>query len=344
MKRIFCILLLFVLGLNAQDVGVVKDKWGLAGSLYDVNVGDLNLKDGDILWKYDGSWKYYKKGLSSSNLLSIKSGEGFWIKSLVDYTLTIPKGTKSETSLKSGWNLISPDASDINLADSDRYKSVIYAWSYEGGNWKYWIRDGEKQFDTIHVGSGAWVYNGYAMAVGDTKTALKGGTFEKVYKSSSDSVEDIWNISFRVKVKDISNFSIGIKFLKKSSGAIGEFVYTGLKISDGKISSPSFVYMKGTKGNGDSSSTHYDDSYDPQKIRVNSVELNGDILTLRIGTIMKKQTIASESTFKARSDYNITIVPENLEIVGGSQKELKDLVDFNHIFSGVGISGDIEIQ
>ncbi len=334
---------------GAQDLNISKNSWLLSSSVYDAKLTNLNLHAGDILWKYDGEWKYYKKstdGSSYGNMTALKSGEGFWIKSQESYTLHIPQSDKSIAPFRFGWNLVGPGNSDANLTKDETYKDVAYAWIYESGIWKYWIKNGAKQFDTVKAGSGVWIYNvsGDTLKIGDLSTPLKDGIFDKVYKSSNDSVENIWNISFKIEVKDLSNFNIGIKFLKKSSGATGEIVYSGLKLSNGKISPPNALYIKGTKGNGDSGSVYYDDSYDPSGIRANSIKLDGDILTLKLGTIMSKQTITSEETFKAVSDYNITIVPEGIEVVGGETKKLTNLVDLAHVFEGIGVSGDIEIR
>ena len=344
------ILLMFIGLLSAQDFQLSAKKWQLLGTSQDVNISALNLKDEDTLWQFnDNNWQYYKKNVNNISLTKITQlagGSGFWIRSLNDYTLHIPDSTKKERLAKSGWNLLTPSFSDINLTkDTTHYKDVSIFWTYKNGIWRYYKKNGIHQFDTLKVGNGFWAYVTPTMlGVGETQTPIINGKFQKVYKNRSDNVNDIWNISLKIDVQNTSNFNIGVKFLKKSSGAIGEIVFLGLNIVNQKISSPEYIYIKGTKSNGDSGSTSFDSTYDPDNLRTKSITLNGDILTIKLGTIMQYQKLTDVATFKGVSNYNIVIVPEKIKVFGGKEQSLSNLVDLVHIYNGLGVSGDIEIR
>lgn len=347
--KFFITFFLFVQTLFAQTISISADKWQLIGSSSDVNVSTLSLHVGDILWRYDSAWQYYKKGyalnLGLSEIIKINSGDGVWIKSSSDFNLTIPEGIKKEPTLKAGWNLLSPVNADINITQANQNTKVAYAWRYKNDQWDLWQKEGTKAFETVKIGEGYWVYNSAEqVSIGSKSTDLVDGNFTKVTHLSTSLIEDIWNISFKVKLENISSFNIGIKFIKKSSGATGEFVYNGLSLQNGVLSKPSFLLMKGTKSDGTIGNNSYSDSYDPLNLRINSISLVGDVMTLKLGTIMKNQTLVSEATFKAVSDYNISIVPETLDIVGGASKSLTGISEYLLNFNGIGMSGDIAIQ
>lgn len=340
---------LFAHILFAQSISVSADKWQLIGTSSDVNVTSLNLQVGDLLWRYDSAWQYYKKGyvynIGLSEITKINSGDGVWIKAGSDFNLTIPDGVKKEPTLKTGWNLFSPVNADVNLTQANQNTKVAYAWRYKNDQWDLWQKESTKAFETVKIGEGYWVYNSAdQVSIGTKITDLVDGNFTKVTHLSTSPVEDIWNISFKVKLENISNFNIGIKFIKKSSGATGEFVYSGLSLQNGVLSKPSFLLIKGINSLGTIGNTSYSDSYDPSSLRINSISLVGDVMTLKLGTIMKSQTLVTEATFKAISDYNISIVPETLDIVSGASKSLTGISEYNLNFNGIGMSGDIAIQ
>lgn len=351
MSKLFIFLFFIISSLcAAQSVALKSNEWQLIGTRNDINTSSLNLQYGDLLWKYDSAqWQYLRKGyhydLSLNEMTSIKAGEGFWIKPSSDYNLSMPDGILKNKTLQSGWNLLSPAIQDINLTQTYTTSQTPYAWGYENGTWKLWQLNGTKAIETIKLNQGYWLYYAAQMInIGTQQTPLSNGTFSTVTHSSSSNVEDIWNISFKITPQNITSFNIGIKFLKKSTGAYGEFIYYGLSLQNGVLTKPSTLYIKGQKGDGTTATTQFDNTYDPNSLRVNSISLSGDILTLKLGTIMQNQTLAPASTFKGISDYNITIVPQTLAIVDGSAKTLTNLAGFTNTFSGIGISGDISIQ
>lgn len=351
MSKIYIILFfIFTSVLSAQSIQLKNNEWHLIGTRNDINTSSLNLKLGDLLWKYDNSqWQYLRKGysynLALSEMTSIKAGEGFWIKPSSDYNLSIPDSSFQNKTLQTGWNLLSPAVQDINLTQIYTTSQTPYAWSYENATWHLWQFDGTKAFETVKLNQGYWLYYAaQSISIGTKQTPLSKGTFTTVTHNSTANVEDIWNISFKVTLQNITSFNIGIKFLKKSTGAYGEFIYAGLSLQNGVLTKPTYLFIKGQKGDGTTATTQFDNIYDPSNLRINSISLTGDILTLKLGTIMQNQTLAPASTFKAISDYNITIVPQTLAIVEGSSKTLTNLAGFSNTFEGIGISGDISIQ
>lgn len=360
-KKILFIFLVSIMGLYAKNitVSVKSGAWYLVGSAGDVDISSLNISSDDVLWSYkNGTWVTNQSYEGIANLTSLQAGDAFWMLSKTDKTLTLPVTTSSEYTFHNGWYMYSPNQ-DLTVDKSLNDSNISIVWRYKNGTWFAWDRDGKyakyniPKVETLRVGEGAWVLaNGdfttsllqHPVIVGSKRTTLKDGSFTKVLKSSTQSVEDIWNISFEIDTKNVSNFKIGIKFIKKSSGAFGEMVYSGLSINNGKLSGPTAIDISGTKSDGTSGGTYFDDSYDPHGLRAKSISLVGNRLTLKLGTIMANQTLISPNTFKSVSDYNITIVPTEINIVGGVTKTLSNLAYLGEVYSGEGIVGDIEIH
>jgi len=354
----FLFFLLFPLILLSESINIEKQKWQLIGFPYDVNLSLLNLNSADIVWTYkNGNWYCYKKDYDLSGKCNeidlINGGAGFWFYTMFDNTLTVNDSTPKQPDIKAGWNLVT-FGGEVSVADFFNNENVIAVWGYKNGKWFLYtpdnlVIDGIETLTTIGSTDAVWVYAKNDLAneyvyVGNNISILNQGNFIKVVKNSSDDIEDIWNISFKIDTSNVSDFNIGIKFVKESTGAIGELVFTGLSISNGVINTPTYIIVYGEKSNGDNGETYFYSKYNPNNILSNAVVLNGDILTLKLGTIMKEQSIVDESTFKALSNYNIKIVSDKLVIKESKTISLSSLTTYGYDFYSNGLEGYIEIK
>ena len=164
--------------------------------------------------------------------------------------------------------------------------------------------------------------------IGKDRVALDNGNFNTVNKNRSDDVEDIWNISFKIDNKNLDNFNIGVKILKESTGATGDIVFSGLSIKNGVINSPKKIDIYGIKSNGDEGGTHFDSGYNPDNILSKSISLDGDILTIKFGTVIKQQDVVSVNSFKAISRYKIQIDSDKLNIIGAKIFSNKESIHY----------------
>ena len=332
----------------SQTITLKANSWKLAGTPYDVAVSSLGLGNGDVIWSYDsGKWSVYVKGNSNYQTLStIKGGSGFWIVGKSDENISINSNQTKNRALVMGWNLVStPEDKNASYFNS----SVKYIWTYRDGKW--YLYDGTtksyndiKKLITLKANEGAWIYYldpDNSIMVGNTPTALSDGNFSKVDKQSSDDVENIWNISFKVKSLNTQAFNIGIKFKKIATGAMGEVVFKDLKITDGSISSPSYIIIHGIKSNGDEGETNYNSG----DIVTNSVSMSNGVVTLKLGYVMKKQTVVSDTKFKAISNYLVQIASSSDIIDNSKPISIGKLTSFLYDFDNSnGIEGYIEIH
>ena len=84
-----------------------------------------------------------------------------------------------------------------------------------------------------------------------------------------------------------------------------------------------------------------------KRIIESSMSLKDDILTIKLGKIMKEQDSVSESTFKAKSKYFIQLNSDKLHIVESKIFTLENITNFNiqDMFKNKnGIEGYIEIK
>ncbi len=253
------------------------------------------------------------------------------------------------------WNLIGAQ-NDINMTQYASDNNISFAFTYEDGVWKAHSKDdllsqyGYGAINTISQGKGAWVYqySGVDINIGNDQTLLSEGNFDTVTKLSSDDIEDIWNITFPIDIStDYTDFHIGVKFYKREddgSDDIGEFVYKNISLQSGSINTPEMLAINGI-GDSGSGSTYFNAGYDPSNIRANSILLNNNQLTLKLGLVMKSQTMVKEATFKVAEDYDIVIV-SNVPIIGSSKDINITIIDQSkYDFStSTGIEGRITIE
>ena len=348
----------FPILLFSQSIKVEKNKWQLIGFNYDINLSKIGLNKYDTIWSYkDSKWYCYKEWDDVSDRCEVKDfiegGQGFWFYSKYDNVLSVNKTKAKLPKIKSRWNLVT--FSEDILADFFNNSNILAIWGYKDNKWYLYTPqgiqiDGIENLNEIKRGEAVWIYakdNFDYVSVGDDKSPLVNGNFIKVIKNSSDDIEDIWDISFKIDTKDVNNFNIGIKFRKKEndgSDDIGEFVYKNLSIKNKILSSPTLISIKGTGDSGEGS-TYYDSSYNPNNILKNSIKLSGDILTLKLGYIMKKQSIVDEPTFKVKAPYKI-VITSNIKLIKNSKNINIDIINPNkYDFSNsYGIEGKIEIK
>lgn len=362
-KILFLVILINNIYAENVTLNLEANKWYLLGTPVDTSLDSLNLSGDAVVWQYkNGLWSVNKVTQNYLYLNSLSAGDAFWIYSLNSEQVTLNNIGTSSPLLNRGWSMYSPYES-AHIEDIFTNNQVLnIAWGFKNNEWKVWINDrlglnnNYEVLEEVFINEGLWVYlnDSYQpviqrnyVNIGEETSRLSGGVFENIIKSSSSNIEDIWNISFKINSRDISEFNIGIKFIKQSSGAIGEVAFTGLSIQNNEINNPSYIIVKGVNSNGESGQTYFNQGYNPDNILNNAVILNEDTITLKLGTIMKTQNIVDEITFKAVSIYDIQINSDNLEILESKIIDLGNITNFsfpNKFVNKNGIEGSIEIR
>ncbi|MEA2019019.1 MAG: hypothetical protein U9N59_11280, partial [Campylobacterota bacterium] len=186
------------------------------------------------------------------------------------------------------------------------------------------------------------------VSIGSDTVPISDGLFQTVTKSTSDTIENIWNISLEIDTSvDYSDFHIGIKFFKREddgSDDIGEFVYRNIGINSGNLIVPDMLVINGI-GDSGSGGTYFDSGYDPNGMLTRSIVLDNNILTLKLGLVMKNQTMVKEDTFKVIEDYDIFITSNVPIIVDSKPMNIEIINESKYNFSNSnGIEGRIEIR
>ncbi len=348
---------------NSFTIELKKDSWNLVGTPIDLNISTLNLADLDVVWNYkDGNWSINKRYYNYNIIDSLKAQDAFWVYSTKDNNITIQNSTTSNKVVQTGWTMYSP-TSDLSIEQSFNDNNISIVWCYEDNNWTAWDKAGLylnsniPKAQILKVGQGSWVYasSDYTpfvfeniIQIGDDTANLVNGNFENIIKSSSDNIEDIWNISFKIDtLVDYTDFHIGVKFYKREddgSDDIGEFVYRNISLNNGILTAPDFLDIKGT-GDSASGGTYFYSGYNPNDILTNSIVLNNDILTLKLGLIMKSQDMVKESTFKVVEDYDIFVTSTSPIILNYKSINI-DIVNSSYydFTESNGVEGRIEIK
>ncbi|MEA3315018.1 MAG: hypothetical protein U9Q30_04110 [Campylobacterota bacterium] len=344
---------------GSSDINITSNQWQFLGMQQNTNLSELDLNSNDIIWNYkNNSWNCFKKDVDLSNICNeittLNSGDGFWLYSDNSYNLSLEENnlTIQEASLSNGWNMVSPIVNNMDTNDMFSYKNINSIWSYSDNNWLLWIPfENNTNFTTltkIDKNQGFWIYSNSDIegsyiykdiinydynsfvTFGDDKGGLKDGNFSTVTKLSTNDIEDIWNIRFKIDDNITTPFNIGIKVVVPS-GSIGEIVYENISIEKGVISSPEIIWVKGIKSTGTqiNSSEYLEDL---KSIIDTTISLDKDILTLNFTTIAQNQTLISQDSFRKVGDYNITILSDKLEIVGSVKSNYGEMInsEFNN--------------
>jgi len=329
-----------MLSANSFNIEIKKDSWNLIGTAKNLNISELNLSKDDIIWQYKN-----KKWLSNQDtnnqygqVSNFDANDGFWLYSTTDKNIIIENNGINFTSIATGWNLYSP-SSDIDLNKDINSSFTPIIWGYKNGEWKLFnplnIYKNTKYspLTIIKKGEGVWVYN------------YKINT-PKLIRKTTDNLEDIWNISFKInKDIDYNNLDIGVKFLKYESDGtpdIGKFICHNLSIEKGIISKPDTILIEGIGDSGSTTDT-YDKNWKPQLLD-NTILLNDNIITINLADIMKSQVVVKESTFKAKTTYKIFITSNNENLIQNGVEIEEFELKYLNLNNTKGIIGEMEIK
>lgn len=358
-KIVFSLLFSIVLFASSYTIDLKKNSWNLVGSASLTSVDSLNLGVNDRLWQYkNGIWSLSKAGTVYPEVKNLSDGDAFWIYSTTERSIALKNSDTTEKGVPSGWSMFSPNK-NINVQKSFNNANIGVVWYYNGKVWSAWDSkllykaNGITELNYVKAGQGLWVYSfspfnldGSEVSFGTTATTLISGDFVKVQKKSTQTLEEIWNLSFKINPQDTSSFSVGVKFVKQSSGAFGELVFQDMSIINGVVTKPKYIYLKGTKSNGDSGGTYFYSGYNPNKTLENALSLEGDKLFLNLGTIMKNQTLIGINTFKAISNFTLQVNVNGLTLLNSKDISLGNLTTHNYgttFDNQNGIEGIIEI-
>lgn len=322
----------------ANTIEINKDSWNLVGTDREIqSVKSLPLNSGDMLWSYDeqnstSPWKCYFKyeTLQKPDFFledfSLKAGQGFWIYSNQESNISFD-GVQSleEKTITDKWTLFSPVLGDYNISTLFENKDITTIWGYED-NWKLWY-DSNKTLPfidllTLEKGKGYWLYNPLLKSIslsadkikiGNDYTILNGNLFNTVAKSTTDSLENIWNLEIKIDhLNHYEGFDIVVdieKYEDDGTNDEGKITFKNLTLSSGSLSSLEFIGIEG-KGDGNGNqlaSTFFYNSYNPNNILSTALSLNKDTLNINLSQIMENQDVVSESSFKSKAIYKLSV-------------------------------------
>lgn len=165
--RIFLVIVFFISFLHSYEI---KSGWNLIGTTKSIYIlSDEKLSDKALtesIWKFeDGAWSSYSTNSVSNSLMTLNSGDGFWLKSKGSYTSPfISSGGDSFTlDIKKGWNLLSSKNGKDFKAET---LGVENTWVYRDNSWLLYPEYSNiATFDTIKAGEGTFIYSSSAKSV-----------------------------------------------------------------------------------------------------------------------------------------------------------------------------------
>ena len=247
----------------------VESGWNFVGTPDNISSSKLNIQNEEYAWIYqNNTWEYFSK----SKIGNILAGSAIWLyKNDYDVILFESNTIEAEATVNTGWNMVSPTQTDMDvIAEFKPNYQVMF--SYENKNWKVYAPNFDTSvydsLDNVKIAQGVWI---------------------KV---------PAFNLVLDIKAGDYSDFKIGVKFDKLSTGAYGEIVIHNDKL-----------HITGTKSNGTSGSKTFikgSDVYD------SLVNFDGDKLYLNIDDVFGIQDMVPASTFKAKSKYDIFIYSDDV--------------------------------
>ncbi|MDM8522660.1 hypothetical protein QUF80_04740 [Desulfococcaceae bacterium HSG8] len=118
-----------------------------------------------VIWSYQGGkWKMYTPSNPGfSDLKTIETGRGYWIKMNYSETLTVSgSAAPGAISLEKSWNLVgynSPNSQPVHKALSSIEGKYASVWVFTDGAWKAYdpSEPGFSNLATIESGYGYWI-------------------------------------------------------------------------------------------------------------------------------------------------------------------------------------------
>ncbi len=261
----------------------IKSGWNFVGTPANISSGDLALEYGEIAWVYkDNVWEYFTKYKTGD----IAEGEAIWLSKTNSDTVSFKSNlTGTNSIINDGWNMVSPIEANLDVKAQFAVKSNYQAiFGYENKAWKVYAPNFDTSsydsLDNVKIGQGVWI------------------------KAQTQDIADNFNLVLDIEEGDYSDFRIGARFDKLSTGAYGEFLIFNDKI-----------HITGTKSDGTKGSKTYQkgsDVYDA------ALRFDKDKLYLNIDDVFEIQDIVSASTLKAQSKYDIFIYSDNVNFKNAS--------------------------
>lgn len=366
---------LFVSTSIAQTLTLTQG-WHLKGT--QIAYTDMNafnqtcVKD---VWRYNSdssSWSVYSpdsdvvtnwttKHVSISPLSSLSSNDGFWLDLNASCSIEMLDTNNSQTiQLSKGWQL---RGSSIGFTSMNNFNKpyIDIVWTYSDSLWSAYSPDLSVaallnanstygNLTVINPNDGFWLRantDGNLTTINENFISISDGNFSTINKLATNSVQDIWNLSFQVQLQNISNLQIAV-LITKENGAYGQIVYDGLTINNSTITPPNKLLIHGKNSTATEGEVEYTASWTQSSIREDSISLNDNILTLKLGEIMNKQTVVTTSSFTAQSAYSIQIVINGIDFTNSKQIIMGDFTyDKNYSYLNSlnnAIEGRINIQ
>jgi hypothetical protein len=343
--------------IQAETININQNNWNLISTPYDTIIQNLNLNANDFIWTYDnnGTWGCYQEEVNlqgQCNVISqINGGSGFWIKSSKSSLNYSTSNTQSK-SIENGWNLVgygSNNTPSIQSFDSSSYKSI---WTYSNDNWFLYTPQGDtleniNTLTSLSAYQGIWIhYFENPISIGTASTNLSNGVFDTITHSSSNSLENIWNISFPIDVtQNYSNVEIAIKYEKyedDGSPDVGELIIMLPSITNGVLATPTWIQIMAI---GDSSNyiNSFSSNYKPE-VLTKALSLSNGNLSVNLGTLFGEDS-ETEDYVTQQTKYKLTITSNSLSIPNSKSITLTNLTDYNRNYiEKDGIEGYINID
>ena len=345
------ILIVFTNTALAQSVSL-NPGWHLKGTqIAYTDMTDFNKSCIKYVWKYNtssSSWSIFSpdsniindlttKHVSISPLNSLDANDGFWLDLNASCSIEMQDTNESQTiQVSKGWQL---NGTNIGFSSMNNFNKpyIDIVWAYYESLWSAYSPDLSvaallnansmyENLTAITPNDGFWLR---ANSIGEIFNenaqylSVTDGNFSTISKKSTDNIDDIWNLSFKVDVQNVSDLKIGV-LITKANTAFGQIVYDGLSINNSILTSPTSLTIYGENSSAVPGEINYDSSWNTNTIKEDSISLNGNILTLKLAEIMRHQTVVSTSSFTQQTSYAVQIVINNMNILNSKQLIMGD--------------------
>jgi hypothetical protein len=146
---------------------------------------------------------------------------------------------------------------------------------------------------------------------------------------NSNSIEDIWNISFPIDVsQNYEDVEIAIK-IEKDDGFSEEVIIITPSITNGILSTPTWIELKAINDSSTYSNS-FSSSYKPELL-TKILGLSNGNLSINLGTLFSEDSTI-KGYIEGLTDYKVTITSNGISIPNSQKVTLTNMTDFSRSY------------